>query len=216
MPVPVVIPVKPLAEAKMRLSPVLDRQGRATLAAWMLDRTLAAVAAARIGPIRIVGGDPQVVRIAQTHGALTLPELGQGLNDSLARALELVRGVDRESCIVLAADLPRLTSEDIRQLWLASEGGRRGVLAPSYDDGTNALVVPAGCVFHPSFGGDSRHSHRKFFEKQGCAVREMKTHGLLNDVDRPGDLVDLMKNLPPGDARNLAQLLQLKRLRSVR
>ncbi len=201
----VIVPVKPLGDAKRRLAEVLDPAGRTLLAAWMLERVLAAAAVAAVGGERyVVGGDKETSAIARRHGAVTLPELGRGLNETLARAMRAAGSGER--CLVLPGDLPRLTPADVEALWGAAEGEGGAALAPDHTGtGTNGLVVPAGCPFSPSFGPGSRVRHRAQFEQAGCAPREVTTPGLAYDVDTPEDLVDLLTAVPECPVRPVPQ-----------
>ncbi len=136
-------------------------------------------------------GDTRTEAVARRCGGVFIWEPGPGVNEALTYALDL-RGTDRASSVVLAASLPLLTLKEVGMLVDASNGGQVAVVAPAHDEeGTNALVIPDGCVFHPSFGHQSRRRHRILFERQGYRVQELLARGLAFDVDTPAHLADL-------------------------
>jgi|FaiFalDrversion2_1042247.scaffolds.fasta_scaffold01369_2 2-phospho-L-lactate guanylyltransferase len=189
----VVIPVKPLSRAKSRMASRFTPEERAQLVLWMLDRVLRSCARAGLSEIYVVGGDERVARCAEPHGAHLVPEMGCGLNETLEHALALVRG--EGACLVLAADLPRLTPEDLQELvrpWL-----QRGAaaLAPAHDGGTNALLLPPAAPFSPAFGPQSARAHRTQLRAAGWDVEEIRTPGLMHDVDEPEDLTEAVRSL---------------------
>jgi 2-phospho-L-lactate guanylyltransferase len=188
----VLVPVKATALAKGRLSAVLDAPGRVLLVGWMLDRVLRAATGAAVRRLFVVGGDAQTASIARRHGAGLIADRGAGLNEALSDALRQVRRPGLPACIVLAADLPWLATEDVDALVGASHGGRTAVIAPAQDGtGTNAVVAAEGYTYDPAFGPKSRARHHRLLAERGVSVIEVSRPGLAFDVDLPEHLAEL-------------------------
>ncbi len=190
----VLIPVKSLEAAKSRLAQDLTPKERAELVLWMLDRVLRSCSSAGLPETYLVGGEGRVADLGRRYGARLLPELGWTLNQTLTRALALVRGSD--ACVLLAADLPLLTPADLGDLIRPWQGWGAAVLAPSRDGGTNALLLPPACPFTPAFGPGSALRHRMQLVAAGVPVEEVRTLGLVHDVDQPEDLTEAVRSLP--------------------
>lgn len=188
----VLVPVKGTARAKGRLSSVLDAPGRVLLVGWMLDRVLRAATGAAVRRLFVVGGDAQTASIARRHGAGLIADRGAGLNEALSDALRQVRRPGLQACIVLAADLPWLATEDVDALVDASHGGRTAVIAPAQDGtGTNAVVAAECYTYDPAFGPRSRARHHRLLAERGASVSEVSRPGLAFDVDLPEHLAEL-------------------------
>lgn len=188
----VLVPVKATALAKGRLSAVLDAPSRVLLVGWMLDRVLRATTGAAVRGLFVVGGDAQTASIARRHGAELIADRGTGLNEALADALHQIRRPGLPACIVLAADLPWLATEDVDALVGASHGGQTAVIAPAQDGtGTNAVVAAEGHIFDPAFGPKSCARHHRLLAEKGVSVVEVSRPGLAFDVDVPEHLLEL-------------------------
>jgi 2-phospho-L-lactate guanylyltransferase len=200
------VPVKPGPPGKSRLAAALDDAGRTALIEWMLARVLAALAAARPGPVYVVGADPAVEAIAARHGCLALPEVGSSHNDTLARAMRATEPA--RAWLIVAADLPLIAADDIGSM-AGDEAADAALLAPSHDGvGTNALRLPAACAIRPEFGAHSRARHLAAIAAAGCRIREVRRRGLAFDVDQPEDLDALLASLANGDRAHLSAVLR--------
>ncbi len=188
------IPVKSLETAKSRLAQDLTPKERAELVLWMLDRVLRSCREAGLSETYLVGGEGRVADLGRRYGARLLPELGCTLNETLERTLAFVRGSN--ACVLLAADLPLLTPEDLMRLIRPWERWGAAALAPSRDGGTNALLLPPACPLTPAFGPGSASRHRMQLVAAGVSVEEVRTLGLMHDVDRPEDLTEAIRSLP--------------------
>lgn len=197
MRAPVLVPVKPLDQAKSRLAGFLEPQERVRLVLWMLERVLRCCLGAGSRAVYVVGGGRAAEAVALHLGAQCLPELGLDLNETLARALRSVRQGEWTPCLVLVADLPLLEPGDVGALWEAARRTGGAVLAPSRDgEGTNAILIPGGLSFRPAFGPGSRWRHRALLRAEGVPVEEIHRVGLAYDIDRPEDLTSPITDLP--------------------
>lgn len=188
------IPVKELAQAKARLAPVLDDGARRRLAlALFRDVLAAALACPALDAVAVVTRDEEVLTLAGEAGAEGLPEPG-GLNEALTSAAETlaVRGTGR--LVVLAADLPLATSDDIAAV---AQARADVAVAPSRDGGTNALALPPRRIAF-RFGADSARRHLAGVEEAGLQSLRLDLANLAFDLDTPEDLAQLRRTATEG------------------
>lgn len=207
----VLIPMKELSQAKLRLAPVLDAARRADLALAMLSDVVAACTESGcFDLIAVVSNDSEVFWHARELGAKPLAEpatLGGGLNAGLTFAQRyLARRVAVSELLILPADVPLARAEDIRTVVdaLAAPPDRpRCVLVRSRDNGTNALALRPPEAVAPAYGRDSADAHRAAALAAGIAAGidlvELTIERLAFDVDAPDDLAAL-GTLPVGPA----------------
>lgn len=180
----IVIPIKAPADCKTRLASALDEAGRRALVASMLQRTFTAASAVG-GKVLILGpslhGLPENVPL--------LPDAGHGLNAALASAKCAAAKVGVDRLILLSADLPRITADDVAALANVSSDA----LAAAPDRagrGTNALSLPlpaaAGFRFH--YGEGSFAAHRDEAARHRLPFVEVVRPDLQFDVDEVEDL----------------------------
>jgi len=94
-----------------------------------------------------------------------------------------------EALLALPSDLPLLTSADLdelRTLALTEEGI---IVAPSRDNGTNALLMRPPRAIAYAFGEASAGRHRALATKAGVPCRFYHSPTLALDIDRPEDLL---------------------------
>ena len=204
------IPVKELAQAKARLAPVLDDAARRGLAlAVFRDVLAAALACPALDAVAVVTRDEEVLTIAGEAGAEGLPEPG-GLNEALTSAAETLGQRDAGRLVVLAADLPLATSDDIA----AVAHARTDVaVAPSRDGGTNALALPlpVGTIAF-RFGLDSARRHLAGAEEAGLQSLRLDLPNLAFDLDTPEDLAQLRRTATEGRPVGIQTLTTLTQL----
>jgi 2-phospho-L-lactate guanylyltransferase len=187
------IPAKPFAQAKQRLSPVLSAEERAALCAQMLARTIATVRSV-VGAqhIVVVSTDAGVARCARRAGADHVHAAPcQGLNAELSDAA--ARVPPNAPMLVLHADLPHLMADDVAAM-LAADAPV--VLAPDHlGRGTNALLHRHRERFF-AFGIDSFAQHMQLARDRGLSVARIDRPGLAHDVDQPADWARLHADEP--------------------
>ncbi|WP_435243815.1 2-phospho-L-lactate guanylyltransferase [Streptomyces cucumeris] len=183
-----VVPLKPLARAKSRLSEATGDELRPGLAlAFALDTVAAALSAGLVRGVTVVTDDPLAGRELSALGARILPDPpGSGLNAALAHAARAVRE-DRPGAAVAAlnADLPALRPAELDRVLEAASGLSRAFLADAAGVGTTLLSAAPGTALAPAFGGASRARHR------ASGAREIELTGVdsvRRDVDTGEDL----------------------------
>lgn len=186
-----IVPVKPLRWGKSRLAGVLSQEERTDLNSQLLIHTLNTLKSIReIEHVLVISRDPAALAIARSHGARTLQENGTPeLNSALARATIVAKNHSTREVLIVPADLPFLTPEDVRAMLDRATKPPVVVVAPDrHRQGTNALLVyPAGLIEY-DFGPDSfqRHCQRAQLAGARLEICEMSSLGL--DMDLPEDL----------------------------
>lgn len=195
----VIIPVKPLAEAKQRLAPVLSDEQRAELARRLFQHVFKTV----LGTIEpqhviVVTRSPDLIDFAVEHGAGGLEETGRAdLNVALAQATEFASGASK--LLILASDLPLLCEDDV-----AAMAANDCAIAPDrHGTGTNALLWPANPAPGFHFGQNSYNLHRAAAIAAGLTPQIVARRGLAHDVDLPSDLIaiPLLEGFQPNRLR---------------
>jgi 2-phospho-L-lactate guanylyltransferase len=188
-----VIPVKPFSEAKTRLAGALSPQARAGLMRELLTGVLVQVRESGLlaGTV-VISRDEAVLALARNLGAQALHETGAGLNAALDEARRMIADRGADGMLVLPADLPLLTADDILQLYDLALSDVEVAIAPSHDGGTNALLLCPPDAMEFSFGPDSfvRHVRQALSSGRRYAIYRSETLG--RDVDLPEDLVLLL------------------------
>ena len=177
MTVRAVVPLKPLRNAKSRLSAVLSPAERRALALDMAEH--------------VVGVLLQVVDEVFLLGSTALPaypelpclkDSGGGLNRALDRAIDALPHTSGDILLVVAGDLPLLGVLDVKALVAAAEAGV--ALAPDRArTGTNALGLRSPRDFRFRFGSRSCEAHTAEAARVGASCEVIARSGLALDVD---------------------------------
>ncbi len=202
-----VVPVKPLRRGKSRLASVLSVQERTQLNRYLFRHTLEVLKhVPEIERTLVVSRDSAALALAREHGAHTLQEQSNSqLNLALKRATVLLRSSAVSTVLVLPADLPLLSVEDVQALLHALPDPPALVLAPSANrTGTNGLVVsPPGAVEF-AYGPNSFQRHQALAHAAGVPVIVVEREGLAHDLDWPQDLALVADAFPMFAARGQA------------
>lgn len=186
-----IVPVKPLRRGKSRLSSVLSQEERATLNTRLLAHTLDTLAEIpEIEHILVVSRDQAALALAREHGARTVQENGAPqLNLALARATIVAKNYATRGVLIVPADLPLITPEDVQMMLAHAVDPPVVVVAPDrHRQGTNALLVcPVGLIDY-DFGPGSFQRHCLLAEQAGARLEIVDLPSLALDVDLPEDL----------------------------
>jgi 2-phospho-L-lactate/phosphoenolpyruvate guanylyltransferase len=186
----VLVPVNPLGEGKSRLQPALSPGQRGALSAQLLAHVLEVVKGVEeLGGVVVVSRDEQVLALGESAGAVAMLEEGDELNRALAQAAGWAVEHGAGAILVLPADLPLITGEDVRRILTLGQSRLRSlVISPSRDGGTNALWIrPPGAIDF-AFGPQSFDRHREQARAAGLPVEIVSSPTLALDVDEPEDL----------------------------
>jgi len=205
----VVVPMKPLTLAKQRLRPAVNDATRITLARAMFEHVLTTIRSSGVADLPLViSADVDVRALAQTYGFWTLDEQGKngkplgassrsdpiGYNEAIIQAVAWTQVQGATTLLILPADLPYLTPDDLRQLVdLAGAAPQAAVLAPdAAETGTNALLLRPPDRILPAFGPNSFRRHLEALHRSGVVPVVYRSASLAHDVDEPADLVRLI------------------------
>jgi len=186
-----IVPVKPLRRGKSRLAGALSEDERTELNRTLLQHTLKTLSDIKeLEEVLVVSRDPQALTIARNYGARTVREDGQPeLNTALKRATVVAQVYATRGVLVLPADLPLISREDVLTLVERASEPPVVVIAPDrHEKGTNALLIsPAGLIEY-DFGENSFQRHCELVKKAGARLEIVNLPSLGLDLDVPEDL----------------------------
>ncbi len=187
-----IVPVKPLREGKSRLAEWLSPVRRATLSAqWLANVLRAARDAGVLAGSLVISRDPAVLAQARALGAHPVHEHGHDLNQALHQARQEAMKLGTDAVLVLPADLPLITAQDVAALYEQGTQGPGVVIVPSRDGGTNALLLRPPEAIPFAFGVNSFQRHSALARAAGLPLHVLHLPRLAHDIDWPGDLADL-------------------------
>jgi 2-phospho-L-lactate guanylyltransferase len=178
---------------------------RATLAHTLLSHTLDTLKACpRPLGVCIVSRDITALDMARRRGVWALAESESGLNAALnqARGWAIARGA--QTMLILPADLPMLTSDDVNTMLNlpAADEPRFAVIAPdARGEGTNALLLHPPDALHFAFGPQSFYEHCAQAETSHLALYVYRSPTIALDLDTPAD----WKQISALDALSLSE-----------
>ncbi len=180
--------------AKTRLIPALGAEGAAALAQWLLDRTMAAVLAARLGPVELCCA-PEPSHAAfdawASQPGVKLTRQGEGdLGERMASVFERWQH-DATRVMLIGTDAPCLDADVLRGAAQALET-HDAVFVPAFDGGY-ALVglrrpVPQLFTRMPWSTPEVMQRTRERLHTGALRHAELAA---LHDIDEAADLVHL-------------------------
>lgn len=196
-----IVPVKPLRRGKSRLAGVLSQEERADLNRRLLAHTVDTLRKIpEIEQVLVVSRDQAALALARDHGARTVQENGAPhLNVALARATFLAMNYVTRGILIVPADLPLITPEDVHAMLERAKYPPVVVVAPDrHRQGTNALLVcPVGLIDY-EFGPGSFERHCELARQAGARLEICELPSLALDVDLPEDLEIIGEELESG------------------
>ena len=185
MKVSAVVPVRCLGEGKSRLSGVLSPRRRAQLVEEMLARVLSALQAARsVDEVWVVTPEES---LALPTGVGRLLDHGLGLNSAVESAVQRLGG-RCDALLVVAADAPQVTPDEIDRLVERLRSVAVGVVPDRHGSGTNALWLRLPTPLKPQYGLDSAAAHLDAARRLMLSAARIEVPGLSHDIDVPDDL----------------------------
>ncbi|GAB4455268.1 MAG: 2-phospho-L-lactate guanylyltransferase [Anaerolineales bacterium] len=192
-----IVPVKPLRRGKSRLAGTLSEEERAELNQSLLQRTLNTLKDIKeLEQVLVVSRDPHALAVARQHGARTVREDGQPeLNTALARATVVAQIHATRGVLILPADLPLISREDVLTLLSKAVEPPVVVIAPDrHGKGTNALLISPSGLIEYDFGENSFQRHCERAKQAGARLEIVELPSLGLDLDVPEDL-ELVREL---------------------
>jgi 2-phospho-L-lactate guanylyltransferase len=188
MSVFVVIPVKTLLKAKMRLSALLSLRERQAFTLAMLEDVLRAVRRSKICQIVVISPDSVVQEFAQNFGVTVLQERTYGLNEAAEQATLWCIRKNAELVLILPADIPLLKPEDVNEIIGLSSENSCIVVSPSRNGGTNALLRKPPNAVSLRFGTDSFRKHLAEASARNVPSKVYLSHRVSLDIDSIEDV----------------------------
>ena len=186
-----IVPVKPLRRGKSRLSKILTEDERTDLNKRLLVNTLETLSEIpEIEHVLVVSRDQAALSLAREFGARTVLENGMPLlNVALTRATVVAKEYATRGVLIIPADLPLISPEDVRVMLRKVKDPPVVIVAPDrHREGTNALLVcPAGLIDY-DFGPGSFERHCERARSAGARLEIVELDSLALDMDVPEDL----------------------------
>lgn len=190
----VVLPIKGFSNAKGRLEPVLSAENRASLAAFTAGGVLEA---AESMDTFVVCDNDDVAQWARERGAMVVRQHQTGLNGAVANGVDAAQ-YKRDWVLIAHSDLP-FPEALLSVVDLELVTSTVTIVPDRHADGTNVLVIPAGCGFVFQYGPGSFAAHQGEAARLGLPVRIVRHEQLGLDIDTPEDLAQLPANWLEGD-----------------
>lgn len=189
------IPVKSLPTAKSRLSTSLTQSQRESLVLDMFHHVLGVLLVSDVfDKISVVSSDHQILEHASLLGAQVIHDEYNNHNQALHAAALKERSESVTMLLTISADLPLLTSQEIRCFFKQSSQ-YDVVLAPSRDGtGTNAIIARPPLAVPYVFGPGSLQNFVDAANQKQLSYTKFHSIGLALDVDTIDDL-DQAENL---------------------
>lgn len=192
-----IVPVKPLRRGKSRLAGTLSEDERTELNRNLLQNTLKTLSDIReLEEVLVISRDPAALTIARNYGARTVREDGQPeLNTALKRATVVAQVYATRGVLILPADLPLISREDVITLIERAADPPVVVIAPDrHEKGTNALLISPSGLIEYDFGINSFQRHCERVKKAGARLEIVNLPSIGLDLDLPEDL-ELIRNM---------------------
>jgi 2-phospho-L-lactate guanylyltransferase len=187
------IPMKPFAEAKSRLSADVPAAARKALALAMFERVLLeATRCDALCGVAVLTYGADVALCARHAGAHVLDDAQlaeRDLGSLIDAALPQLAALGADAAVILMADLPYLESADIAQLTAALAHADIALIADARGQSTNALALRLPATFPTAFGDPNSYAlHLRRASDGGCSSVEIQNPRVAHDVDVRDDL----------------------------
>jgi 2-phospho-L-lactate guanylyltransferase len=169
----------------------------------LLERTLRTLTDLKeVEEVLVVSRDSSALALARDLGARTVQEDGAPtLNTALKRATIVAQVYASRGVLILPADLPLLTRDDVLTLLERAVNPPVVVIAPDrHEKGTNALLLSPANLIEYDFGGDSFRRHCEHARKAGARLEIVNLPSLALDLDMPEDL-ELIRKMEAAGTR---------------
>jgi 2-phospho-L-lactate guanylyltransferase len=188
----ILVPVKNLADAKQRLSPVLSPQERLALAQAMCEDVLQALARWQSRPaVMVVTSDSFTRDLAARFNFEVVPDNNSGETNAIEMATAVCRERGADSTLVVPADIPLIDGSELQKIVDSAPAGGAVLVPDAAGRGTNAAWRSPGDLFPLRFGNDSFLPHLAAAKATGLPCVVLELPGIARDVDRPEDLREL-------------------------
>ena len=185
-----IVPVKPLRRGKSRLAEILSEEERFRLNQHLFSHTIEVLRQVdAISDILVVSRDSHVLTEAREKQVRTVTENGTPeLNNALRRASLFSKVFSTEGVLIVPADLPMLTPEDVTDFIAQRTHPPMMVISPDRRRlGTNLLLIDPADLISFSYGFDSFERHCQLAKVEGAQVIVYENERIALDLDVPED-----------------------------
>ena len=188
----ILVPIKILAGAKQRLSPILAPEERFALAQAMCEDVLETLARWPKRPeVAVVTSDSYARELAARFHFEVVADHNSGETSAIEMATAVCRERGAPNTLVVPADIPLIDVSELQKI-VDSAPQAGAVLVPdAAGRGTNAAWRSPADLFPLRFGNDSFLPHLAAAKATGLPCVVLKLPGIALDVDRPEDLHEL-------------------------
>ena len=212
----ILVPVKILADAKQRLSPILSPEERFALAQAMCEDVLQALASWENRPaVAVVTSDSFARRLAERFNFEVIADDNSGETNAIAMATAVCSERGAKSTLVVPADIPMIDGAELQRIFDSAPPGGAVLVPDAAGRGTNAAWRSPGDLFPLRFGNDSFLPHLAAAEATGLPCVVLELPGIARDVDRPEDLHELAAATGERRSQKLARGWNLSRRNQV-
>ena len=196
-----IVPVKPIRRGKSRLSEILSEEERAKLNHQLFIHTIEILKQVDpVSDILVVSRDSDVLTEARDLDVRTVTENGTPeLNPALYRASLFSKAFSTEGVMIVPADLPLLTPDDVEAFLGMRSQAPEVIIAPDrHGKGTNMLFANPADILTFSYGDDSLARHSELAKAKGAHLIVVENERIGLDLDIPEDynLLKARNNLP--------------------
>ena len=186
-----VVPLKNLKLAKSRLSNILAEGERQELVLAIFDDVLVSLRESPFIEKIFLVADKYFNPIADVQMITEIKN--RGYDEAIIEALKDSRVNQAQAMLILPADLPLVSTDELNTLIRDQEDGSIRIAGARDQDGTNALVMKPPSLLATSFGVGSFERHKKFAKALSVKIEEVNLPGLSFDVDTEKDLIDFVQ-----------------------
>ncbi|NVM03194.1 MAG: 2-phospho-L-lactate guanylyltransferase [Candidatus Helarchaeota archaeon] len=192
----IIIPVKSLKLAKLRLSSILNAEQRKMLCVNMFkDVIQAASLAKKTKKIVTISSDPSILDIGSQFGDIISEQLETNINESINSAIDFAMKKKSDSVLIIPGDIPLITPIDIDQIFNYEINPPTIIISPSIRrNGTNLLFLMPSNIIKIEYGEDSFQKHiekARIIENLNLIIYNSRNIGL--DIDLPEDIFLFLK-----------------------
>jgi 2-phospho-L-lactate guanylyltransferase len=188
MAVSAIVPIKQLCLSKGRLSTILSPQERRLLTVAMLKDVLKALKSSTVHQIVVISPDSTIQLITNKSDVNCLSENQSGLNQAIEQATKWCIQHQSDSSLILPADVPLVSPEDIAKIIELGSDAESLVLSSSRNGGTNALFRRPSDVIEACFGPKSYARHIKTAKDKRIEPKIYRSQRVSTDIDSEEDL----------------------------
>lgn len=184
----IIIPVKG-DNPKGRLGALFTAREKKQLQVAMLEDTLQAVAGAKkLDHTYVVSSNLEILKFAQRYGVGSIPEDEDGgVTEAVERSISALGKYD--GWLIVPADLPLMTKNDIKTVLTLVRLGSSIVISPSEDySGTNLLLMSKKARIPLHYDDDSFNKHVAEASQRGIRFSVYYSENVGFDMDKASDV----------------------------